>query len=428
VERREQQLVASSLLGENLIAWDADNSSAHRPMGPLPPLGRWLRLEVPAAAVGLEGRELNGMAFTLFGGRASWDRAGKISAQPASAARPGERYEIVWFEDLPPKGATTYVTAAGWPLVSRDPTPRDGSFVRQSPIAPGTNQQILEMRGETVWIDDQLPPGAVARPSEEPWQWVSQNPAPLFGSVAHQSAILPGQHQHYFEGATPIAVGPGDTLFAHVYLDPANPPSEIMLQWNDGGSWSHRAYWGANLIDWDVDRSPARRFMGPLPPAGRWVRLEVPARLVALEGRTMNGMAFTHFDGRATWDRAGVATQQPTLRVAKGDVLFADVFLDPDNTPREVMLQWNEGTWEHRAYWGANLIGWGIDGTVSRRAMGALPKVGEWVRLKVAAADVGLEGREVRAMAFTLFDGRAAWNRAGLLTVPLAPAVFFPAL
>ena len=42
---------------------------------------------------------------------------------------------------------------------------------------------------------------------------------------------------------------------------------------------------------------------------------------------TVNGMAFTHFDGRATWDRAGVATQQPTLRVAKGDVLFADVFL-----------------------------------------------------------------------------------------------------
>jgi hypothetical protein len=36
-----------------------------------------VRLEVPAALVGLEGRTLNGMAFTLFGGRATWDRAGK---------------------------------------------------------------------------------------------------------------------------------------------------------------------------------------------------------------------------------------------------------------------------------------------------------------------------------------------------------------
>src|SRR5436853_4717882 len=45
--------------------------------------------------------------------------------------------------------------------------------------------------------------------------------------------------------------------------------------------------------------------MGPVPAAGRWVRLEVPASQVALEGRTLNGMAFSQFDGRATWDYAG---------------------------------------------------------------------------------------------------------------------------
>jgi hypothetical protein len=45
--------------------------------------------------------------------------------------------------------------------------------------------------------------------------------------------------------------------------------------------------------------------MGPLPPAGQWVRLEVPVELVGLEGREVGGMAFTLWDGRATWDRAG---------------------------------------------------------------------------------------------------------------------------
>ena len=45
--------------------------------------------------------------------------------------------------------------------------------------------------------------------------------------------------------------------------------------------------------------------MGALPAAGQWVRLAVPAALVGLEGRTLNGMAFTLYDGRATWDRAG---------------------------------------------------------------------------------------------------------------------------
>jgi hypothetical protein len=46
-------------------------------MDVLPEAGQWVRLEVPAAQVGLEGRTLNGMAYTLYGGRATWDYAGK---------------------------------------------------------------------------------------------------------------------------------------------------------------------------------------------------------------------------------------------------------------------------------------------------------------------------------------------------------------
>ena len=77
------------------------------------------------------------------------------------------------------------------------------------------------------------------------------------------------------------------------------------------------------------------------------------------------------------------------------------------------MLQWNDGTWEHRAYWGANQIGFGVDGTNSRRYMGTLPAAGQWVRLEVAASLVGLEGRSLNGMAFTLYGGRATWDHAG---------------
>lgn len=54
-----------------------------------------------------------------------------------------------------------------------------------------------------------------------------------------------------------------------------------------------------------VDGTNSRRYMGPLPAAGSWVRLEVPASLVGLEGQTLHGMAFSMWGGRATWDRAG---------------------------------------------------------------------------------------------------------------------------
>jgi hypothetical protein len=104
--------------------------------------------------------------------------------------------------------------------------------------------------------------------------------------------------------------------------------------------------------------------------------------------------------------------------VERGDVLFAYVWLDPASTPKEVMLQFNDGNWEHRAYWGEDRIGWGVNGTVSRRRMGDLPPAGRWVRLEVPASAVGLEGRVLNGMAFTLFDGRAARSTTGPRTSP----------
>ncbi len=161
--------------------------------------------------------------------------------------------------------------------------------------------------GEVVWVDDALPAGAsAASDGGDSWTWVNSNPSPYSGTVSHQSNIAAGEHQHFFYGATQtLQVNAGDRLYTYVYLDPANSPSEVMLQWNDGSGWEHRAYWGANNIGWGANGTASRRYMGPLPATGGWVRLEVPASAVGLEGKTVNGMAFSLYDGRATWDKAG---------------------------------------------------------------------------------------------------------------------------
>lgn len=155
-------------------------------------------------------------------------------------------------------------------------------------------------------MDDALPAGAITIcDGGDSWTWVDSNPDPLTGTKSSRSAIAAEFHQHYFYGASAtLPINPGDVLVAYVYMDPNHLPSEIMLQWNNG-TWEHRAYWGANKIGWGADGTVSRRWMGPLPPAGRWVRLEVPANLVALEGSVLNGMAFTLWDGRANWDAAG---------------------------------------------------------------------------------------------------------------------------
>ncbi|HKX32105.1 MAG TPA: hypothetical protein VJ302_30745 [Blastocatellia bacterium] len=157
-----------------------------------------------------------------------------------------------------------------------------------------------------TWVEDAIPAGATAVGDTDGWNWVSSNPSPFSGTQAHQSALLSGSHQHYFQGATTtLAVVTGDILYCWVYLDPANPPREVMLQWKEGTSFEHRAYWGENLISYGTDGTDSRRYMGPLPPTGYWYRLAVKASLVGLEGFTLNGMAYTLYDGRATWDQAG---------------------------------------------------------------------------------------------------------------------------
>jgi hypothetical protein len=43
------------------------------------------------------------------------------------------------------------------------------------------------------------------------------------------------------------------------------------------------------------------------------VRLEVPASAVGLEGTSVTGMAFSLYDGTATWDATGVTTVPSSL-------------------------------------------------------------------------------------------------------------------
>jgi hypothetical protein len=161
-----------------------------------------------------------------------------------------------------------------------------------------------------AWLDDALPAEATPGASGgDGWNWIATDPAPYSGTLAHQSNLASGLHEHWFTGASaPLAVGPGDDLFAWVYLDPAHPPTEIMLMWHDGTSWEHRAFWGANTITYGQNGSAERHPAGPLPAAGRWIRLSVPARAVGLEGATVSGMGFAQVDGRATWDAAGRAS------------------------------------------------------------------------------------------------------------------------
>jgi len=154
----------------------------------------------------------------------------------------------------------------------------------------------------TEWFRDRLPPGAIAATNLDGWNWVSASPPPYLGKYSHQSPVIAGQHDHSFGGAQGLAIGTGDVISCWIFIDPVNPPTEIMLQFSIGADFEHRAYWGANSIALGVNGTNSRRQLSAsIGPTGSWQRLDILASQVGLEGTTIDGAAFLLFGGAATW-------------------------------------------------------------------------------------------------------------------------------
>lgn len=81
-----------------------------------------------------------------------------------------------------------------------------------------------------------------------------------------------------------------------------------MLQFHRSGG-DHRAVWGDyDAIDWGAVNTTQRVHMGPLPEAGQWVKLELPAESVGLAaGDALTGFALTQYGGTVYWDAVGVS-------------------------------------------------------------------------------------------------------------------------
>lgn len=171
---------------------------------------------------------------------------------------------------------------------------------------PATLTPPPEPRMETtVWLEDGVPAGFKA--TGEPG-FIQKDPGPVYAGDRALRRKGSGIVQDVFEAGAPTLLIPAQArLFAHVYLDPADPPRLIMLQFNRNG-WEHRAVWGdLDATDWGEKGKPSRAHLGELPKAGEWVRLEFEAAVVGLNpGDQLRGLAYTQHGGTVTWDQAGV--------------------------------------------------------------------------------------------------------------------------
>ena len=96
------------------------------------------------------------------------------------------------------------------------------------------NQGEVVQRGDFVWIDDAVPRRSPQ--GDGAWEFVARPDHPVASGQSALRIAAQGLKQRFFDNAgRKLKVGEGDTLFAHVFIDPLNPPKEIMLQWHTAG-------------------------------------------------------------------------------------------------------------------------------------------------------------------------------------------------
>ena len=129
------------------------------------------------------------------------------------------------------------------------------------------------------------------------------------------------------------------------------------------------------------------------------------------------------FSGRRSWTRKAKGVAQDVfdylkepIHVLSGDTFFVHAWLDEEDPPDAIMIQFRSSNWDHRANWGnIKSIGYGGSTENSKKTdFGELPETGKWVKLEVPVNDVNLRGRELVSIALTLANGTVHWDKLGL--------------
>ena len=156
---------------------------------------------------------------------------------------------------------------------------------------------------EIVWFEDSFPPGVKAESAGAPTTFVTKDKGPVFSGGSALKRTAKGVEQDFFSGGATFTIPPNGRISVECYIDPANPPKSVMLQFNVGG-WNHRAVWGEEgAIPFGKVRTFEHTSLGALPEAGKWGKLEFPIEKIGLKpGMKVTGYAFTQFDGTVYWD------------------------------------------------------------------------------------------------------------------------------
>lgn len=403
-QRIRVSMLSTDYMGYLSAVWGTGVQSGDIDMGPVPAAGSWVRLEIPTPS-NIVGKEINNLDIEISNGQAWFDAVG-ITAPSCVAFAP------------PPSSFPS---------------------------------------GDWIWVDDG---------TAFPW-WDRSQHATGTSSLTFQGADnFAGSHVTAAAGSEAMPGFAGDKLVFYMLLDECRTPSEVQFRWQ---FWTTHAVSGGYFgTPHGLGEGTNVTYLGPLPPAGVWTRVEIPASSIYADNQPINSIYFYTWDGVAWFDtigKNGCMTNASAPSIPSGDTVWINDSLPSGASLYDgfwTALQKAEGTssltsgWNYQlnhtsvtnlsqsiatgqtlvfyalndvcapateiqyvltrddgstimAYWGA-ANGFEPPGSVN---MGSLAAAGTWARYEVPASVLALAGRTVTRIDLNSGNGHVYFDHIG---------------
>jgi len=168
---------------------------------------------------------------------------------------------------------------------------------------PGTDVVPLP---ETLLLDDALPEGAAP---DGVWIWDDSHFSA--GELSHGHPPGEGVQSHGATLPKPLPVTAKEMITQQVWLDPANPPKGIALQFRLSSGDEVGVYWEGEEEVFKPQEGQELWYYGPLPELDQWAKLEILAEDMGLEEAQVTGIRFVTHGGRVLWDRTALTAAPP---------------------------------------------------------------------------------------------------------------------
>lgn len=144
--------------------------------------------------------------------------------------------------------------------------------------------------------------------------WTMLDGSPFEGTNI-RATLSPGKRVGHIVTLTPETFSLNDTenLVQYIFIDPDNPPQDLVIKIVIGQYTRHWIYWGESLMD-QFSRDRIR--LGDMPPSGAWVRLRIPGKSFQANGKFINKIRYEHYGGQVLWGPTSKSDNDDNSEVA----------------------------------------------------------------------------------------------------------------